>query len=130
MPDFIWLSLAAVTAMHDEQIALHGGLAGLRDAGLLESAMSRPQLKSQYGEDNLAGLAGAYAYGLARNHPFLDGNKRTAYVAMETFLGLNGFGFFASDEDATLTFLRLAAGDISEDDLAEWIARHVGPYPP
>ena len=129
MSDFIWLSLAAVSAIHDEQIALHGGLTGLRDAGLLESAMSRPQLKSQYGEDSIAGLAAAYAYVLARNHPFLDGNKRTAYVAMETCLGLNGSGFFANDEDATLTFLRLAAGDVSEDDLAAWIASHLGPYP-
>jgi death on curing protein len=129
MSDFVWLSLAAVIAMHDEQIALHGGLTSLRDAGLLESAMSRPQLKSQYGEGSIAGLGAAYAYGLARNHPFLDGNKRTAYVAMETFLGLNGSGFFASDEDAILTFLRLAAGDVSEDDLAAWIASHLGPYP-
>jgi death-on-curing protein len=89
--------------------------------------MSRPQLKFQYGEESMAALAGAYAYGLARNHPFLDGNKRTAYVAMETFLGLNRFRFLASDEDATLTFLALAAGDVSEDDLATWIATHLEP---
>jgi death on curing protein len=129
MTDVVWLSLAAVLAIHDEQIAEHGGLSGVRDMGLVESALSRPQLKSQYGEEGLAPLAAAYAYGLARNHPFLDGNKRTAYVAMETFLALNGAAFLASDEDATITFLRLAAGEVSEDALAAWIGAHLGSYP-
>lgn len=129
MTDFVWLSLAAVLAIHDEQIAEHGGLTGVRDMGLVESALSRPQLKSQYGEGGLAPLAAAYAYGLAKNHPFLDGNKRTAYVAMETFLGLNGAAFLATDEDATITFLRLASGEVSEEELAAWIGVHLGSYP-
>ncbi len=128
MTNVVWLSLAAVLAIHDEQIAEHGGLSGVRDMGLVESALSRPQLKSQYGEDGLASLAAAYAYGLARNHPFLDGNKRTAYVAMETFLALNGAVFLATDEDATITFLRLAAGEVSEEELAAWIGKHLGSY--
>ncbi len=128
MTNFVWLSLAAVLAIHDEQIAEHGGLSGVRDMGLVESALSRPQLKSQYGEEGLAPLAAAYAYGLARNHPFLDGNKRTAYVAMETFLALNGAVFLATDEDATITFLRLAAGEVSEEALAAWIGTHLGGY--
>lgn len=128
MTNVVWLSQAAVLAIHDEQIAEHGGLSGVRDMGLVESAMSRPQLKSQYGESGLAPLAAAYAYGLARNHPFLDGNKRTAYVAMETFLALNGALFLATDEDATITFLRLAAGEVSEEALAAWIAAHLGSY--
>jgi death on curing protein len=129
MTDVAWLSLAAILAIHDEQIAEHGGLSGVRDMGLVESALSRPQLKSQYGETGLPALAAAYAYGLARNHPFLDGNKRTAYVAMETFLALNGSAFLATDQDATITFLRLAAGEVSEEELAAWIGAHLGNYP-
>jgi death on curing protein len=124
-----WLRLDTVLSIHDEQVAEHGGLAGVRDAGLLESALSRPQLKSQYGETALSALAAAYAYGVARNHPFLDGNKRTAYVAMEAFLALNGSNFMASDEEAILIFLRLASGDMTEEALSAWINGHLRSRP-
>ena len=108
----------------------HGGIAGVRDQGLLESALARPELKAQYGEADVALLAAAYAYGIARNHPFLDGNKRTAFVAMELFLMKNGMLLTASDDDAVLTFLKLAAGEISEEELAAWIRQNSVPLQP
>jgi death on curing protein len=108
-------------AMHDEQLAEHGGAPGLRDENLMRSALARPEMKLQYGVDDVRELAAALAYGVARNHPFIDGNKRTAYVAMETLLGMNGWRLVATDEDATVTFLRLAAGEVPEHDLSDWI---------
>jgi death on curing protein len=121
------LDTAILIAIHDEQITLHGGASGLRDAGLLESALSRPLIKLQYGETNIAHLAAVLAFGIARNHPFIDGNKRTAYVAMESVLDMNGLRLTAPDADATIMFLRLASGEISEDDLTAWIAANVVP---
>jgi len=117
-----WLSKELMLAIHDEQLAEHGGGIGVRDAGLLDSALSRPQ--NRFGYDpasDLPSLAAAYAFGLARNHPFVDGNKRTAYVAAEVFLDLNGMTVTASDEACLLTMIRLAAGEIEEADYATWL---------
>jgi death-on-curing protein len=122
-----WIAKATILKIHSAQLAEHGGIPGVRDDGLLESALARPELKAQYGEADLALLAAAYAYGIARNHPFLDGNKRTAYVAMELFLLKNGMLLVSSDEDSVITFLKLAAGELSEDGLAAWIRQNSVP---
>jgi death-on-curing protein len=129
MNDPVFLSEQLVMAIHHEQLAQHGGASGVRDVGLLQSALARAENKMAYGSPSPAEMAAAYAYGIARNHPFVDGNKRTAFVAAQVFLRLNGKRMNIDHVEATLTFLRLAAGDISEDDLAAWVARHVGPYP-
>nr|AIA17032.1 death-on-curing family protein [uncultured bacterium] len=125
-----WIAKATILSIHAAQLAEHGGIAGVRDQGLLESALARPELKAQYGEADVALLAAAYAYGIARNHPFLDGNKRTAFVAMELFLMKNGMLLTASDDDVVLTFLKLAAGEISEEELAAWIRQNSVPLRP
>jgi death-on-curing protein len=117
----VWLSRALISAIHDEQIAEHGGSPGLRDEGLLESALARPRNLAAYGKPDLAALAAAYAFGLARNHPFVDGNKRTAFVAAELFLDLNGHDLVASDEDCVTAMLSLAAGETSEAEFAAWL---------
>ena len=123
MPKIVWLLEETLTAIHHRQIAEHGGSEGLRDEGLLLSALARPQNLLAYGEPppDLASLAAAYAYGIARNHPFVDGNKRTALVAARTFLILNGVDLEATQDDKVLTFLTLAEGAISEEELADWI---------
>jgi death-on-curing protein len=118
--DWRWVSSEVALAAHREQLAEHGGGDGIRAASLLESAMARPLNLAAYEEPDAAALAAAYAYGIARNHPFVDGNKRTALVVAETFLLLNGYGLDASDADLVLTFLALAAGDLAEADLARW----------
>lgn len=123
--DWIWVTLAVATAAHAEQLAEHGGGEGVRDEGLLESAMARPRNLAAYGDPDAAALAAAYAYGIARNHPFVDGNKRTAAVVSETFLVLNGFGLTASDAELVVTFLALAAGELSEEELADWLRAHL-----
>jgi death-on-curing protein len=117
-----WLDLGIVLDFHAEQLALFGGPDGIRDLGLLESALARPQNKFAYGETNLAALAAAYGFGIARNHPFIDGNKRTALASMIVFLNLNGLALGAPQEAATAIVLALAAGEIGEDGLARWIA--------
>lgn len=122
-----WLTREVLVAVHEEQLAEHGGAAGLRDEGLFESALARPRQLANYGEPDAADLAAAYAFGLVRNHPFIDGNKRTAYVAAELFLALNGYDMTASDESATLTTLALAASDIDEAAFAAWLRRHLQP---
>jgi death-on-curing protein len=119
-----WLSLAVVLDAHAEILARFGGKDGLRDASLLESALARPENKFRYGEHDLAALAAAYAYGLARDHAFVDGNKRVALAALIMFLGLNGFDFVAPEPEATATMLALAAGQAGEDLLAHWIRQH------
>jgi death-on-curing protein len=119
-----WLLSASVVAMHDRQLAEHGGGEGVRDAGLLESALQRPLNKYLYGETDLFSLAAAYAYGIARNHPFVDGNKRTALVACRTFLLINGFDIAATGQDKYQTFVALAAGELDEDALAAWLRDH------
>ena len=121
---FVWIDEAVVHAVHEEQLAEHGGSAGLRDQGLLESALARPQHLESYGDPNIAACAAAYGYGLSRNHPFIDGNKRTAFVAVELFLFLNGHVLEAPDVDCVLTMLRVAEGSISEEDFAAWIRQH------
>jgi death on curing protein len=120
-----WLPKGAVLAMHARQLAEHGGGMGIRDEGLLESALQRPQNKAAYGEPDMAALAAAYGFGIARNHPFVDGNKRTALVATRTFLLLNGFQVSASKEDLLKTWLALASGELTEDALATWLRRWI-----
>jgi death-on-curing protein len=115
-----WLSLPIVHAIHDEQLTIHGGSSGLRDAGLLESALGRPQNKWTYEHAELPELAAAYGFGIARSHPFIDGNKRTALLAIYTFLGINGVDFVVPEADAASIILALAAGEVSEESLARW----------
>lgn len=121
MSEIEWLDLDIILDVQAEQLALFGGAEGVRDQGLLESAMARPINKHGYGEDSLAALAAAYAFGIARNHPFVDGNKRTAFAAMIIFLGLNGIDFVVKPEEATAVMLDLAAGAVDEETLARWI---------
>ena len=127
MPKIVWLLEETLTAIHHRQIAEHGGGEGLRDERLLLSALARPQNLLAYGEPppDLPSLAAAYAYGIARNHPFVDGNKRTALVAARTFLILNGVNLEATQDGKVLTFLNLAEGTISEKELADWIRNRI-----
>ncbi len=122
-----WLDIDIVLDFHVEQLALFGGADGIRDRGLLESALARPLNKFGYGETSMAALAAAYGFGIARNHPFIDGNKRTALASMIVFLGLNGFDLDVPQEMATAMILSLAAGEIAEEALAAWIADHIRP---
>ncbi len=124
--DWVWVTLAVAEAAHAEQIAEHGGGGdALRDRGLFESAMARPENLAAYGTPDASALAAAYAFGLARNHPFVDGNKRIAAVVSETFLLLNGYSLDATDAELVVAFLDLAAGSLSEDDLADWFRQHL-----
>ncbi len=116
-----WLDTAIVLDIHAEQLAFFGGGDGIRDLGLLESALARPVNKFAYGKSDLAALAAAYAFGIARNHPFVDGNKGAAFGSMLVFLGLNGIDLDVPPQDATAIILALAAGDIEEDGLVRWI---------
>ena len=122
---WVWIASSVLYAVHDEQLAEHGGLVGLRDANALESAIARAQQLAYYGAPDVAELAAAYGFGIARNHPFSDGNKRTAFVAVELFLALNGHELTADDADCILTMLRLAAGDTEEAAFAQWIREHL-----
>jgi death-on-curing protein len=124
---WVWLDFQVMRAVHEEQLAEHGGGSGVRDQGLFESAMNRPLNLVAYGDPDVAALAAAYGYGLARNHPFVDGNKRTAFVAVELFLALNGWNLLADDAQCVLTTLALAAGDLSEDEFAQWLRAHIQP---
>ncbi len=119
-----FISRRALLLLHDESLAEHGGGAGIRDEGLLDSALERPHDLIAYGDPDAAALAAAYAFGLARNHPFVDGNKRVAFLAAGLFLALNGLRLHATQADATVTMLALAAGDLGEDDYAEWLRAH------
>ena len=116
-----WLAIEVIVAIHDEQLAIHGGLAGTRDAALLESALDRPKNKWAYENAELPDLAAAYGYGIAKNHPFVDGNKRTSLLAIYTFLGINGVDFIVPEADAAAMIFALAAGEVSEESLARWI---------
>jgi death-on-curing protein len=119
---WIWLDIRMIQSAHDEQLAEHGGPGGVRDAGLLASALARPKNRASYGAPtDAADLAASYAFGIARNHPFVDGNKRTAFVALEVFLDLNGCELKATDEECILAMLDLASGQLGEDALAQWI---------
>ena len=124
MRDWVWVTLAVAEAAHREQLAEHGGAEGVRDAGLLASAIARPQNLAGYGEPDAAGLAAAYAFGIARNHPFVDGNKRTAAVVAETFMALNGMSLLASDAELVVAIIALAAGELTEGELADWFRAH------
>lgn len=115
-----WVALDVARTAHAEQLAEHGGGEGVRDPALLESAMARPRNLAAYGKPDVAALAAAYAYGIARNHPFVDGNKRTAAVVSETFLILNGYRLTASDAELVVGFVALAAGELTEEEMAEW----------
>jgi death-on-curing protein len=116
-----WLTAFDVEVMHGEQLALFGGPSGIRDRGLLESALDRPRNKWAYEGSEFPELAAAYAFGIARNHPFVDGNKRAAFAAMMAFLRVNGVRFAPPSEQATMVILDLAAGLVSEDGLTRWI---------
>lgn len=122
-----WLNKELVLAIHDRQLAEHGGSSGVRDEGLLESALARPQQLHAYGDPlpDLADLAASLAYGLARNHPFVDGNKRTAAVCCETFIELNGAQLVAEDIDLFVRFLALAEGKLAVEEFAHWLRPRV-----
>ncbi|PIW08864.1 MAG: type II toxin-antitoxin system death-on-curing family toxin [Comamonadaceae bacterium CG17_big_fil_post_rev_8_21_14_2_50_60_13] len=126
-PTWVWIENTLIHAVHEEQLVEHGGGAGVRDLNLLESALARPQQLENYGTPDAADLAASYGYGISRNHPFIDGNKRTGFVAMELFLALNGYELIASDADCVVTMLSVAAGDIGEAAFAEWIRQHMQP---
>jgi len=113
-----------VDAIQSDQLREHGGLRGVRDENALESALARPQQRWHYAED-VASLAAAYAFGLVKNHPYGDGNKRIGFLALVTFLDINGFDFDASEADVVVTILRLAAGRMSEDELTQWVRANV-----
>ncbi len=127
MAEPIWITAELTLAIHKRQLAEHGGIEGVRDEGLLSSALARPKHLLAYSKDipDVASFAAAYGFGIARNHPFLDGNKRTAAVVCETFIELNGYQLTADDKATYLTFLQLAEGTLSEEALAEWIRSHL-----
>jgi len=124
--DLEWISLDASLAIHSEQVAEHGGTDGVRDIGLLESALARPQNLHVYsGDADPAALVASYAFGIAKNHPFLDGNKRTALVVAITFLNLNGYDFDAPAAETYIKFLGVAEGVVSEEELASWLRERI-----
>ena len=122
-----WVDRRALVLLHADSLAEHGGAPGLRDEGLLESALARPLNLAAYGQPDFAALAASYGVGLAKNHAFVDGNKRAAFLAMGLFLGLNGQRLVASQADATLTMLAVAAGTLDEAALADWLRRNIRP---
>ena len=122
---WVWIDGSVLLAVHDEQLAEHGGAPGTRDIGLFESAAARPQQLAHYGKPDAADLAAAYGFGIARNHPFVDGNKRTAFVAVELFLALNGFALLADDGACVITMLAVAAGQMDEVAFARWLRQHM-----
>jgi|SRR5687768_13159182 death-on-curing protein len=121
MDEPFWLTRDIIIAIHDEQLAIHGGASGLRDDVMLASALDRPRNKWIYEQAELPELAAAYAFGIARNHPFVDGNKRTSLLALYTFLGVNGLDFVVPEAEAAAIILALAAGEVSEEGLTQWI---------
>ncbi len=127
MTDPKWVSVQVALSIHSAQLAEHGGADGVRDLGLLESAMARPQHLASFGAPTLCELAASYGFGIARNHPFADGNKRTAFVVCLLFLAKNGLEVIATDADCIRVFWSLAAGELTESELAEWLVDHVSP---
>jgi death-on-curing protein len=119
-----WIDTAVVLAIHDQQLAEHGGLAGVRDMPLLESALARPEQLAAYGDPDVFDLAAIYAHGIARNHPFADGNKRTAYVVCLLFLRLHDIRISATGPERVILFERLGKGEIDRDMLAGWLRSH------
>ena len=125
MIQYKWILESVVHAVHDGQIAEHGGLQGSRDMTLLQSALGRPQNLASYGDPDIAELAASYGFGISRNHPFNDGNKRTAFVVVELFLMLNGYELIADDGACVLTMLDVASGEITEEVFASWLRDHI-----
>jgi len=123
--NWTWLGIELVLAVHDEQLVEHGGGAGVRDRNLLESALARPEQLACYGTPDAADLAASYGFGISRNHPFVDGNKRTAFVALELFLALNGFELMADDAQCVVNMLKLSSGELPEAGFANWIRKSV-----
>ncbi len=124
MKPWVWLSKEVIVAVHEAQLAEHGGGTGVRDQGLLASALSRAENLAAYGAPDVSDLAAAYGFGISRNHAFIDGNKRTGFVAAVLFLHLNGYQLTADDTSKVLTMLAVAAGDITEEQFAAWIRIH------
>lgn len=124
-----WLGIEIVVAAHARQLKRYGGPPGLRDRAALESALGRPVNRYHYGESDLAALAAAYGFGLARNHPFVDGNKRIAFISLVLFLRINGVDLAAPNDEAAGIILRLAAGELTESELADWIRAHLSAPP-
>lgn len=125
MTEWRWLDPEAVIALHERQLAEHGGAAGTRDTGLFESALGRPRNLAAYGDPDAAALAASYAFGLVRNHAFIDGNKRTGWIAARLFLRINGVALAFDKADALRTVLALAAGELTEDVLADWFRERI-----
>ncbi|MCH7627301.1 MAG: type II toxin-antitoxin system death-on-curing family toxin [Proteobacteria bacterium] len=125
----VWLDARLALAIHDRQLAEHGGPSGVRDPGALESALARARNHWEYGEDDLPALAAAFAFGVARNHPFTDGNKRTAWVLARTFLVLNSVEISFLPQDALAMVQALAAGELTEDELADWFRQRIAARP-
>jgi len=126
-PTWRWIDKRLLVLLHDESLAMHGGASGLRDDGLLDSALARPLNLAAYGTPDLAALTASYASGLAQNHPFVDGNKRAAFLSVGLFLGLNGQRLTASQAEATVAVFGLAAGDIDEATFADWLRDRTAP---
>jgi death-on-curing protein len=124
---WIWVPTASVRGAHAKSLAAHGGAAGLRDEGLLESALGRAPNLAAYGEPSVFDLGAAYAFGIVRNHPFVDGNKRTAFLTCALFLALSGWRLAASEPEATAVMLALASGEVSEKDFARWLEENCDP---
>ena len=127
MNDWKWINRKALLLLQDESLAEHGGASGLRDEGLLDSALARPLNVALYSDPDVAGLAASYGVGLAKNHAFVDGNKRAAFLAVGLFLAINGYRLVATQADATLTMLAVAAGDLDEGAFADWIRERIHP---
>ncbi|MDO9204283.1 type II toxin-antitoxin system death-on-curing family toxin [Methylotenera sp.] len=125
MPQFRWIDKRLLIILHDESLALHGGASGIRDEGLLDSALNRAVNLAMYSNPDLAELAAAYGVGLAKNHAFVDGNKRAAFLSVGLFLGLNGFKLKTTQVEATLTMLAVAAGEVNEVNFAAWIRKNL-----
>jgi death-on-curing protein len=125
----VWISKRLVLAIHDEQLREHGGAGGVRDDGLLESALARPVNRAAYAGPDIAEFGALYAVGIARNHPFIDGNKRAAFAALTTFLDLNGFELRAAEAEAVVAMLALAAGELDDEMFIQWVREHVSAAP-
>jgi death-on-curing protein len=122
---WIWIQRSVVLAAHGEQLAEHGGASGVRDMGLLESALARAPNLAAYDDPDVAALAAGYGFGIARNHPFVDGNKRAALIATELFLALNGYELMVGDAECVVTILALAAGELDEAEFGAWLRAHL-----
>ena len=127
MSSWKWINRQVLLLLHDESLAEHGGASGLRDEGLLDSALARPLNLALYEQPDLASLAASYGVGLAKNHAFVDGNKRVAFLAIGLFLSINGYRLVTTQADATMTMLDVAAGEIEEAAFAQWIRTHLEP---